>query len=133
MHFGKASELRLAALTQLDRIRNEKAWQHNRTKQFHTEITDTLRVYIENVYNVPCMEMTSEEILSNLNHLKFENKNVFSALVQILKLADLVKFAKWDATPDEHELSLTNAYLFVNETMIDEETVVETDHAPSKS
>ncbi len=121
------------ALTQLDRIRNEKAWQHNRTKQFHTEITDTLRVYIENVYNVPCMEMTSEEILSNLNHLKFENKNVFSALVQILKLADLVKFAKWDATPDEHELSLTNAYLFVNETMIDEETVVETVHAPSKS
>jgi hypothetical protein len=121
------------ALAQLDRIRNEKAWQQNRTKQFHTDITDVLRVYIEKVYNVPCMEMTSEEIISNLHHLKFENKQVFNALMQILKLADLVKFAKWDAAPDEHELSLTNAYLFVNETMIDEEpVVVETEHAPTK-
>jgi len=112
------------ALAQLDRIRNEKAWQQNRTKQFHTDVTDVLRVYIEKVYNVPCMEMTSEEIISNLHHLKFENKQVFNALMQILKLADLVKFAKWDAAPDEHELSLTNAYLFVNETMIDEEPEV---------
>ena len=39
---------------------------------------------------------------------------------QILKLADLVKFAKWDAAPDEHELSLMNAYLFVNQTKIEE-------------
>jgi hypothetical protein len=35
-------------------------------------------------------------------------------------LADLVKFAKWNATPDEHELSLLNAYLFVNQTKVDE-------------
>ena len=70
------------------------------------------------------MEMTSEEIITNLHHLKFENKQVFNALMQILKLADLVKFAKWEAAPDEHELSLTNAYLFVNETMIDEEPEV---------
>jgi len=111
----------VVALAQLDRIRNEKAWQQNRTKQFHTDVTDVLRVYIEKVYDVPCMEMTSEEIISNLNHLKFENKAVYTALLQILKLADLVKFAKWDAAPDEHEMSLTNAYLFVNETKVDEE------------
>jgi len=111
----------VVALAQLERIRNEKAWQQNRTKQFHTEITDTLRVYIEKVYNVPCMEMTSEEIISNLHHLKFENSKIYTSLIQILKLADLVKFAKWDATPDEHEKSLSNAYLFVNETIIDEQ------------
>ncbi len=123
----------VVALAELDRIRNEKAWQQNRTKQFHTDITDVLRVYIEKVYDVPCMEMTSEEIISNLNHLKFENKTVYSALQQILKLADLVKFAKWDATPDEHEMSLANAYLFLNETNINEEPiVVETERAPSK-
>lgn len=109
------------ALNQLDKIRQEKAWQQNRTKQYHTEVTDTLRVYIEKTYDVPCMEMTSEEIVSNLNHLRFENKTAYTALLQILRLADLVKFAKWEASPDEHELSLTNAYLFVNETKIVEE------------
>jgi hypothetical protein len=111
----------IIALSQLDKIRNEKAWQQGRLKQFHTEVTDTLRVYIEKVYNVPCMEMTSEEIISNLNHLRFENKNAYQALLQILKLADLVKFAKWNALPDENELSLSNAYMFVNETKIVEE------------
>jgi hypothetical protein len=36
-------------------------------------------------------------------------------------LADLVKFAKWSAGPDEHELSLTNALFFVNNTIPKEE------------
>ena len=31
-----------------------------------------------------------------------------------------MKFAKWNATPDEHELSLMNAYLFVNQTKVEE-------------
>jgi len=110
----------VVALSKLDKIKSEKAWQQNRTKEFHTEITDTLRVYIERIYDLPCMEMTSEEIIEHLNHLRFENKKAFSALLQILKLADLVKFAKWEATPDEHELSLANAYLFVIETKINE-------------
>jgi hypothetical protein len=34
----------------------------------------------------------------------------------MLTLADLVKFAKWTATPDENELSLRSAYAFVKET-----------------
>jgi len=44
-------------------------------------------------------------------------------LQQILQLADLVKFAKWNPLPDEHELSLKNAYLFVNQTKKAEEVV----------
>ena len=116
------------ALNQLDKIKQEKAWQQNRTKQYHTEVTDTLRVYIEKTYDLPCMEMTSEEIITNLNHLRFENKTAYSALLQILRLADLVKFAKWEAAPDEHELSLSNAYVFVNETkIIEEQKEVETE------
>ena len=31
-----------------------------------------------------------------------------------------MKFAKWNAAPDEHELSLLNAYLFVNQTKIED-------------
>ena len=113
----------IIAISALDRIKNEKAWQQNRTKQYHTDITDTLRVYIEKIYNIPSMEMTSEEIIENLNHLRFENKQAYTMLVEILKLADLVKFAKWEAAPDEHEHSLSNAYQFVNETKIIEEVV----------
>jgi hypothetical protein len=67
------------------------------------------------------MEMTSDEILSQLNSLRKEDKESYNALQQILYLADLVKFAKWNAGTEEHELSLTNAFYFVNQTKIEEE------------
>ena len=60
--------------------------------------------------------MTSEEILAALrgvNEVDLVHKN----LKQMLLLADLVKFAKYHPLPDENELSLMNAYLFVNETI----------------
>jgi hypothetical protein len=66
------------------------------------------------------MEMTSEEILDHLRILKLEQKTAYQGLKQILRLADLVKFAKFNPTPDEHELSLINSYLFINETKVEE-------------
>ena len=110
----------VVALNQLDKIKQEKPWQQGRSKEYHTELTDVVREYIERVFSVNSMEMTSEEILEHLRNLRMEQKTAYSGLKQILKLADLVKFAKWNATPDEHELSLTNAYLFVNQTKVEE-------------
>jgi hypothetical protein len=108
------------ALSELDKIKQEKPWQQGRSKEYHTELTDIVREYIERVFNVNSMEMTSEEILEELRNLRIEQKTAYSGLRQILQLADLVKFAKWNATPDEHELSLSNAYLFVNQTKVEE-------------
>ena len=107
------------ALSKLDIIKQEKSWQHNRSKEYHTQLSEIIREYIESTYEISCLEMTSEEIFSNLNHLRFESKSAYICLQQILKLADLVKFAKWNPTPDEHELSLHNAYIFVNETKVE--------------
>ena len=108
------------ALGELDRIKSEKAWQQGRSKEYHTELTDVIRMYIERVFDVNSMEMTSEEILEHLQTLRSERKSAYTGLKQILRLADLVKFAKWNATPDENELSLLNAYLFVNQTKVEE-------------
>jgi hypothetical protein len=109
------------ALMKLDKIKQEKLWQQNRHKEYHSELTDVLREYIEAIYQIPAMEMTSDEILTQLNFLRIEKKNVYQMLQQILHLADLIKFAKWNVGPDEHELSLSNAFSFVNETKIEEE------------
>jgi hypothetical protein len=120
----KSQELLLpahvVALNYLDKIKQEKSWQQGRDKEYHTELTEVLRTYIERMFDINSMEMTSEEILEHLQTLKKENKAAYISLGQILKLADLVKFAKWDATVDEHEMSLSNAYLFVNQTKIEE-------------
>lgn len=109
----------LIALNELDRIKSEKAWQQGRSKEYHTELTDVVRIYIERVFELNSMEMTSEEILEHLQMLRSEHKSAYIGLKQILQLADLVKFAKWNATPDDNELSLMNAYLFVNQTKVE--------------
>lgn len=110
----------VVALNELDRIKNEKLWQQSRHKEYHTELTDVIREYIERIFNINSMEMTSVEILDHLKALRMEQKSTYQSLQQILELADLVKFAKWNAGPEEHELSLLNAYLFVNQTKVEE-------------
>lgn len=115
----------VVAIEKLNNIKQQKLWQQNRSKEFHTELTDVVREYIERTFDIPSLEMTSDEIISHLNHLKFESAPAYKALNQILQLADLVKFAKWNPLPDEHELSLSNAYVFVDQTKIVDQTNAE--------
>ena len=49
-----------------------------------------------------------------------EATSVYESLKQIMQLADFVKFAKMNPLPDENDLSLMNAYLFINQTKVEE-------------
>ncbi len=107
----------IVAIRELDRITSEKIWQKGKSKQYHSEVTEALRVYIEDRFEIPAMEQTSDETIESFR----VNKNLltdklFNSLSQTLKLADLVKFAKYKPLPDDDSLSLKNAYVFVNET-----------------
>jgi len=48
------------------------------------------------------------------------NGDSLDQLQHILSLADLVKFAKYNPLPDDNNLTLTNAYFFVNQTKREE-------------
>jgi hypothetical protein len=111
----------IIALRELDRIKAQKIWQQGKSKQYYSELTEALRVYIEDRFEIPAMEQTSDETLAAFNRQKnlLSGKNL-SNLSQILKLADLVKFAKYKALPDDDNLALVNAYFFVNETKKEE-------------
>jgi hypothetical protein len=109
----------LIAIKELDEIKAKKLWQQGRTKEYHSEVTDTLRIYMERRFSISAMEQTSSEILDELKGVS-QADFVYDNLKQILFLADFVKFAKYQPLPDENELSLVNAYLFVNGTKIEE-------------
>lgn len=104
------------ALERLDEIKAEKIWQDGKVKEYHTELTDVIREYISRRYEVSSTEKTSDETLQELKPLMKEQKDLFERLRKMLSLADLVKFAKWTATPDENENALKTAYDFVKET-----------------
>ncbi len=82
-------------------------------------ITDTLRRYIVDRFGINAMEMTSGEILDIIRKQQ-EATSVYESLKQIMQLADFVKFAKMNPLPDENDLSLMNAYLFINQTKVEE-------------
>jgi len=109
----------IRALRKLEAIKEEKLWQAGKIKEYHSEVTDTLRKYIEERFEIGAMEMTSGEILDDIKKYK-EADAVYNHLKQILILADFVKFAKYRSLPDENELSMRNAYLFVNNTKKEE-------------
>ena len=107
------------AMRSLDKIKEEKIWQQERYKEFYTQLTDVLRRYINERYGVNSLEMTSGEILSIIR-MKAEEDSVYYNLKQVLSVADLVKFAKYKPFIDENDLSMMNAYFFVNQTKEDD-------------
>ena len=116
----------VSALQKLDEVKAQKLWQHGRIKEYHSEISDTLRDYIENRFGVNAMEMTSGEILGTVKRIS-DIDIAYDNLKQVLILADFVKFAKYKALPDENELSMMNAYIFVNNTKPQEVVEIKTE------
>lgn len=104
------------AMLELKNIHEQKLWQQGRNKEYYTEITDTLRRYMTARYETSVMEKTSSEILEVLRNEEPGNKEVYDLLKQILQLSDFVKFAKLHPLPDENDLSMFNANLFVERT-----------------
>jgi hypothetical protein len=104
------------ALESLEMLKSRKLWQNGRIKEYYSELTDIIRLYIEEQLGVAAIEMTTDEILTS-----FIDKNGGSGLVnrlkQILTTADLAKFAKAQPIASENELSMENAIEFIKETI----------------
>lgn len=106
----------VVAMQALEALADKKLWQNGHDKQFHTELTDILRQYIEQRFSVPAMEKTTDEILDELYELAESQKASLQNLKQILSMADLVKFAKYQPFADENQLSFMNSKMFVEQT-----------------
>jgi hypothetical protein len=113
------------ALEKLDAIREQKIWQMGQVKEYHTQLTDEVREYIDRRFEVSSVEQTSDETLRAMRPLLSSQKELYEQLRKMLTLADLVKFAKWTTTPDENEQSLRSAYAFVKETTLAEEVTTD--------
>ncbi len=105
------------ALKELEKLRSEKLWQSGKIKEFHSILTDILRAYIEERFETIALEMTTYEIITSLK-LKMTEAEELRKLEQILTLADMVKFAKYNPLPDEHDSSLNKAVGFVENTKL---------------
>ena len=106
------------ALQALDEVKLQKLWQQGKEKEYHSRISEIIRIYLDKRFNMQAMEMTSSQILQNAQGIS-DLDLVINSLKQILLSADFVKFAKYNPLPEENELSIMNAYLLVNNTKIE--------------
>ncbi len=109
-------EPHIKALMELERIKEEKVWQQNQEKRYYSELTDTLRIYIEERFLVPAMESTTDELINVMTKGKLTEKSTIDSLKSILQQSDLVKFAKYIPLPEENDKNLSAAIEFVKTT-----------------
>ena len=104
------------AFEDLERIRNEKIWSRGQVKEYHVQLTNTIRTYIDNRYGIDAEQMTTSEILDMFNAAIPIDSDDKMRLRQMLELADSVKFAKFQPLQGDNDLSLRNAFDFVEHT-----------------
>ncbi len=87
----------------------EKLWQKDEVKAYYTRLTDILRLYMEYRYDLQAMESTTDEIREMIARDDFP-ADAQQKMIEILKLSDLVKFAKMTPMYDEHQKCMVYAY-----------------------
>jgi len=105
------------ALTALTKLKGEKLWQQGDVKTYQSRLTYIIREYLENRYEVPALESTTDEILRSLKKVDFDS-SWKDKLQNILQVADLVKFAKAKPPADFHDRVLQEAEDFVVATKV---------------
>ena len=87
------------AIGMLKILETKQLWQNGEIKTYYSELTDIARDYIEEVIEIPAKESTTSELIAALKKASTDKKLKFtkqslSNLENVLKQADLVKFAK---------------------------------------
>jgi len=106
----------IVAIRDLDKLKEEKLWQKGLVKKYYSALTDIVRTYMEDRFEFPAMESTTEEIVNALKRNKELDKELKNELFEMLRNADFVKFAKATPVAEENEKSMKFAYDFILKT-----------------
>lgn len=104
------------ALRDLKKLHSERLWQEDKHKLYYSGLTDILRAYIAGQFGVGALEMTSDEIIEAMRGVEIPQKQKMD-LTELLRDADLVKFAKAMPEAEANEAAYTMALSFVEQTM----------------
>lgn len=99
------------ALKELDRVAAEMVTLT--PYQFSIAVSDILRGYVTEQFQLPVTRQTSFEFLSMLAKSSPFSADETSLLEDFLGRCDLIKFARYDATPQDSRLLLEEATQFV--------------------
>jgi len=105
------------ALKKLNKLASAAYHEKGEIKLFYSELSHILRAYIESRYNIPALEITTDELMKGLSSGDL-TEPLKNRLESIFHVADLVKFAKAEPTSEVHIAKLLEAKDFVEQTRL---------------
>jgi hypothetical protein len=109
------------AFRMLNELKEKQLWAQGRSKEYFSELSDIVRIYLEERFGITAMEQTTDELLALLkkqNESKAELRKVRPELKLILRTADMAKFAKANPLPDEYNVCMTAAVAVIQRTQV---------------
>ncbi|MBL0176655.1 MAG: hypothetical protein IPP94_15555 [Ignavibacteria bacterium] len=103
------------AMEKLTALEARRLWEQGFDKEFQSELTEIVREYIELRYRVPALEQVTSEIVSGVAMMGLQSEIILK-LEQMLRVADMTKFATYTPAPSEHALGLRIAHEFLEQT-----------------
>jgi hypothetical protein len=113
----------IIAFRELEKLKEEKLWQKGGIKLYYTRLTEILRQYLENRFQVYSLELTTSETLDALVRAGFKRDAKYEKIKAVLNGADMIKFAKYNPEPTENESYFQDAWNFVEETKLTETVI----------
>jgi len=126
---GPVESLQDYALRLLRELDARQLWQKKQVKEYYVELTDVVRNYVEMRFQTSAMELTTDELLSKVAYHR-DMQPYHDLLSQILNMADLAKFAKFQPMPQEHMDAMDKARQFIERTR---PVIIETPAAEGES
>lgn len=103
------------AMVDLSALRSRNLCERGQEKEYYSELTDILRIYLMRRFGINAMEMTSTQILKALRDNP-DTRMSKKYMDQVLEIADFVKFAKVRPLPADNVKTYDNAVNFVEDT-----------------
>lgn len=88
---SKAIPPNLEALLAIEKIEKNNLPGNGKVKEFYTRIGDTIRIFLGKVYHIDAMEMTTDELISELTG---DEAPLLEKTRRLLNQCDMVKFAR---------------------------------------
>jgi hypothetical protein len=89
----------------LDQLKTKNLPEKGRLSEHYSELSGIIRNYLKDLFHLNTLELTTEELLQQVEERKEFSRDLKTSLSQLLIQCDLVKFAKYIPLPEGIESS----------------------------
>ncbi|MGO9481421.1 MAG: hypothetical protein ACLP05_06550 [Candidatus Kryptoniota bacterium] len=104
------------ALNALHELEKQRLWRKGLIKEYHSAITEIIRRYFKDRFDLPALELTTSETVELIKQRQGTGP-ILETTHDFLSNADLVKFAKFTPLDSVNEEMMKQAYEIVNKTI----------------